>query len=124
MPRGALRFAMLFLLGYSLAACASPVTPPPKTNAPVEVHNAMAQSVRAIIYFRRPTADNNALSAAIAEACRCQPVFVRSYDSDALIYETALPQGQDFDAFRKALMQNAVQLGIRIVEQDRVMHIQ
>jgi hypothetical protein len=124
MHRGALRFAMLFLLGYSLAACASSVTPLPKTKAPVEVHSALAQTVRAIIYFQHPTADNKALSAAIADACRCQPIFVRSYDSDALIYEIALPQGEDFDVFKKALMQNAVQLGIRIVEQDRVMHIQ
>ena len=121
--RGALRFVMLFLLEYSLVACASTVTPPLKTNAPVEVHRAMAQMVRAIIYFQRPTADNKALSAVIADACRCQPVFVRPYDSDALIYEIALPQGRDFDAFKKALMQNGVQLGIRIVEQDRVMHI-
>jgi Tfp pilus assembly protein PilF len=122
--RGALRSAILFLLGYSLAACASTVSPPPKINAPREVHSAMAQTIRTIIYFQRPTADNKNLSAAIANACRCQPLFVRSYDSDALIYEIVLSQGQSFDAFKKALMQNAVQLGIKIVEQDRVMHIQ
>jgi hypothetical protein len=84
----------------------------------------MAQTVRAIIYFQRPAADNKALSDAIGEACHCLPVFFRPYGSDALIYEIALPQGQNFEVFKKALMQNAVQLGIKIVEQDRVMHIQ
>ena len=122
--RGALRSATLFLLGCSLVACASPVFPPSKINASSEVRSATAQIFRTIIYFQRPTADNKNLSAAIADACRCQPLFVRSYDSDALIYEIALSQGQSFDAFKKTLMQNAVQLGIKIVEQDRRMHIQ
>ena len=122
--RGALRSAILFLLGYSLAACASHVSLPPKINASSEVRSATAQIFRTIIYFQRPTADNKNLSAAIADACRCLPLFVRSYDSDALIYEISLSHGQSFDVFKKALMLNAVQLGIKIVEQDRVMHIQ
>jgi hypothetical protein len=116
--RGSLRSATLFLLGYSLAGCASPVSPPPKTNAPVEAHGTMAQTVRAIIYFQRPTANNTLLSAAISDACQCTPVFFRTFRDDALIYVITLPQGQNFAAFEKALMQKAPQLGIASIEQD------
>jgi hypothetical protein len=120
--RGALRSAALFLLGYSLAACATPASPPPKANAPREVHSAPAQTVRAIISFQRPTVDNRPLFAAISDACQCTPVFFRAFGSDALIYEIALPQGKNFTSFEKALMRSAPQLGIVSIEQDSLEH--
>jgi hypothetical protein len=116
--RGALRSAILFLLGYSIAACASPVSPPPKINAPSEVHSAPAETVRVIISFQRTTAHNGTLPAAISDACQCTPVFFRTFGNDALIYVIALPQGRNFAAFEKALMLNAPQLGIVSIEQD------
>jgi hypothetical protein len=116
--RESLRSAALFLLGYSLAGCAAPVTPPPNTNAQGEVHSTMAQTVRAIISFQRPTANNTLLSAAISDACQCTPVFFRTFGTVGLIYVVKLPQGRDFAAFEKTLMLSAPQLGIVSIEQD------
>lgn len=84
----------------------------------------MQLPIRAIIYFQRPTADSKQLSASISKACRCQPVFFRQYRDEALIYELVLPQGYTFSSFEKTLMQNAAQLGIKAVEQDRIMQHQ
>jgi len=121
---GALRSIALILLGYSLAGCTSPVYHSPKANVPNEVHSAPAQTVRAIIYFQRPTADSRPLLAAISDACQCTPVFIRPYLSDALIYEFALPQGQIFVSFEKTLMKKASALGVKAVEQDALMQHQ
>lgn len=114
----------LLLLGCSLVGCALPGSPPPKAITPSAGDSAKQLPIRAIIYFQRPTADNKFLSAAISEACNCQPVFFRHYLADALIYEITLPQGETLAAFEKALMLNAVQLGIKAVEQDRIMQHQ
>ena len=84
----------------------------------------MQETARAIIYFQRPTSNNQKLSAAITEACHCQPVFFRPYLGDALIYEIALPTGHTFAAFAEALMRNADKLGIKTVEQDSIMQHQ
>jgi hypothetical protein len=121
---GALQYTTLFLLGYSIAGCTSPVSPPPKANVPYEVHSAPAQTVRAIIYFQRPTADKNPLFAAISDACQCTPVFIRPYLSDALIYELALPQGQTFVSFEKTLREKASAFWVKAVEQDSLMQHQ
>jgi hypothetical protein len=117
----ALQFSALILLGYSLAGCASPVSPAPTVSSPREVHGVPA-TVRVIISFQRPTADNRLLFAAISDACQCTPVFFRTYGGNALIYVIALPQGQNFAAFEKALMRGAPQLGIVSIEQDSVEH--
>ena len=111
----------LSLLMYSLAGCALPVTPPPKDVAPSAQHGAIQAPIRVILYFKRPTADNKSLSAAISEACLCQPVFFRPYLGEALIYEITLPQGAIFDSFEKTLMLNAVPFGIKAVELDELM---
>lgn len=84
----------------------------------------MQPATRAIIYFQHAAMDSPQLSAAIADACHCQPVFFRPYGADALIYEVALPQGLAFAAFEKALLQNAGPLGIKAVEEDRIMRHQ
>lgn len=115
------------LLLSALAGCAQgpqQTVTVPESYAPVEQGSAMQRSTRAIIHFQRPTSDNPALSTAIAAACHCQPVFFRSYLDDALIYEIALPPGHSFAAFAEAMMQNADKLGIRTVEQDRILQHQ
>jgi len=110
------------MLWHSLVGCASPVSPPPKSATSSETHGAPTQTVRAIIYFQSPTADNRILSAAISDACQCTPVFFRTYGGNALVYVIALPQGQNFTAFEKALMRSAPQLGVVSIEQDSVEH--
>lgn len=116
------RSAALFLLAYSLAGCASPVSLPSKSAPPNEVRRTPVQSGRAIISFQRPTADNRPLFVAISDACRCTPVFSRIFGDSSLIYIIPLPQGRSFADFEKALMQSAPQLGIVSIEQDSVEH--
>ena len=113
----------LLLLVFSLVGCA-PHSAAPNAITPSEGHSAKQLPIRAIIYFQRPTADSKPLFVSISEACNCQPVFFRPYLGDALIYEITLPQGETFAIFEKALMRNAIQLGIKAVEQDRIMQHQ
>lgn len=84
----------------------------------------MLLRTRAIVYLQRSATDSDPLSVAVAEACRCQPIFFRSYPGNALIYEIALPPGLTFTAFAEALMRDAARLGIKAVEQDRIMQHQ
>lgn len=124
-----LRFFGVLLFGYSLVGCASSESQPPEFVTPKPVMPSAAQStkqrpIRIIIYFQRPTADSKQLTSAISEACNCQPVFFRRYLDDALIYEITLPQDETFVALQKQLMLSAASLGIKAVEQDRVMRIQ
>jgi hypothetical protein len=121
---GWLRGVALLLAGCALVGCALPASPEPKVNPPSEVRSAMQPHVRAIILFERPTSNNPQLIAAIAESCQCQPVFIRPYSNEALIYEIALPQGQTFVSFDKTLMKKAPALGIKAVEQDVLMQHQ
>jgi hypothetical protein len=111
--------ASLVLL--TLASCSS------GTPVAQDVHpgdgNAAQRPVRVIISFQKPTSDNPQLSAAIAEACRCTPVFIRPYLNTALIYQVALPQGQPFSTFERALLAKGAALGVRGVEQDSLEHI-
>ncbi len=118
----ALQLMTLLILWHSLVGCAAPVSPPPKSATSSAVHGAPAQMVRAVINFQSPTADNRILSVAISDACQCTPVFFRTYGGNALIYVIALPQGQSFAAFERALMRSAPQLGIVSIEQDSVEH--
>jgi hypothetical protein len=149
---GALQFATLLLLACSLAGCELPVSAPPKTVAlppepvtpiqepvapkpapkpytpiaepvsPPVVQSSPAQTVRIVIYFQHSTTDSSQLAAAVAEACRCKPVFFRQYRVNALIYVIGLAQDISYAAFENALLQNAAKLGIRSVEQDVVEH--
>lgn len=112
--------AALCSLAFTLVGCASHAS----VSSPVATHAAMQTPIRAIIYFQQSATDNKPLSLAIADACHCQPIFLRSYSADALIYEIALPQGQTFATFETALMRQADQLKIKLIEQDSVMQHQ
>lgn len=117
-----LHAAVLSLQMLLLAGCASPASVTAAGNPPQV--NAMQPSVRLIIYFRQPALNSAQLTAAIADSCRCQPVFLRAYGGDALIYEISLPQQQSFGSFEKKLMQQGERLGIKLLEQDVVMQHQ
>lgn len=110
----------LLLLSFSLACCASPVSPPSKSTTPGEVRSSPARTIRAIISFQQAVANNRELTEAVAAACNCKPVFFRAMAGNALIYMIALPQEQDFAVFEKALMRDASRLGIIAVEQDHL----
>jgi hypothetical protein len=108
------------LLGVLLTACATPPATTLTPKWPVQAQSGAQSAVRAILYFHHAPADSPQLLAAISEACHCRPVFFRAYGNDALIYEIALTQGQDFAALEKALLQSSRKLGIRAVEQDQL----
>lgn len=85
----------------------------------------MTQSpIRVIIYFAQAATSSPALDAVIADACRCQPIFLRQYNDNALIYQVTLPPADTFASFEKALLTAGIPFGIQIVEQDRVMQHQ
>ncbi|MFA6921367.1 MAG: hypothetical protein WC216_05950 [Gallionella sp.] len=109
----------------ALAGCSAQIKSAPLNAMPTSQEiRTMQLPIRVIIYFQSPTEDSKQLFAAISEACLCQPVFFRKYSDDALIYEIALPQGSSLASFEKSLMQNAARLGIKLLEQDRVMQHQ
>jgi len=93
-----------------------------KSVAPFEIQRPLAQNTRIVIYFQQPTTDSSQLAAAVAEACRCKPVFFRQYRDNALIYIIGLPQDISYTVFENALLQNAAKLGIKSVEQEVVEH--
>jgi hypothetical protein len=119
---GALQSAALSLMVYSLASCALPASPAPKSVTPSVVQSAPAQTIRVILYFQRPTENNSQLSAAISEACHCQPVFFRQYSDNALIYIISIPQDHSYAVFENTLLRKADKLGIKAIEQDSVEH--
>lgn len=120
---GWLHAVTLALLTYSLVGCAVPVSPLPKEAPPSSSARSVVHAqARAIISFQRPTVNSSQLSEAIAEACHCQPVFMRQYRDNALMYGVALPQDQSFAAFEKLLRLKAAPLGIKAIEQDTLEH--
>lgn len=84
----------------------------------------MQTPIRVIICFQYPISDSAPLSNAISETCRCQLLFLRKYSDDALIYEITPTDASSFAAVAKMLMHHADRLGIKAVEQDRLMRHQ
>lgn len=120
---GWLHAVPLVLLTYSLVGCAVPVSPQAKEPPPSGgVRSVIQTQARAIISFQRPTVNSSQLAEAIAEACHCQPVFIRQYRDNALIYGVALPQDQSFADFEKLLRLKAAPFGIKAIEQDTLEH--
>jgi hypothetical protein len=110
-------------LTYSLVGCAAPVSPQPKEPPPSSsARNVIHAQARAIITFQRPTVNSSQLSEAIAAACHCQPVFIRQYRENALMYGVVLPQDHSFSVFEKLLRLSAASLGIKAIEQDTLEH--
>jgi len=108
----------LSVLMFLLSGCAVPGANSSSAELP-----ASGVHARAIIYFRQPASDNPKLSAAISDACRCQPAFFRSYPGEALIYEITLPSDYTFADFQKALLMQADELGIKSVEEERLIPV-
>jgi hypothetical protein len=110
---------MLTLTGCLLAGCALATrdTPAPATGTLSALPSQPAIHV-IIIFAHQAAEESKQLTAAIAYACRCNPVFFRKYSNNALIYEVNLPQNQAFPAFEKSLLASGASLGIKAVEQD------
>lgn len=86
---------------------------------------AAQRPIRVIVVVEQAAADTRLqLTPAIAQACQCQPVFVRLYNSNAVIFQIDLAPEQTFSSFERALLQSDVSPGIRAVEQDKLMQPQ
>jgi len=109
---------LLSVLMFLLSGCSHPGSNTSSAELP-----ASGVHTRAIIYFRQPASDNPQLSAAISDACRCQPAFFRSYPGEALIYEITLPSDYMFADFQKALLMHTDELGIKSVEEERLIPV-
>ncbi len=116
-----LRGLMSLLLPLALSGCASGTPVAANAGHPDERAIAM-RPVRVIITFQRSTTDSPRLSAAIAEACHCSPVFVRPFLSRALIYQISLLQDRPFGVFEKALLSRGAPFGVVGVERDSLEH--
>jgi opacity protein-like surface antigen len=87
-----------------LAQTASPAAQPP---------------VRVIVQLKKsPAANTSELKAAIAQACQCEPYFVRLYNMHALVYQIGLAPEQTFSAFREALLAGDAKLDIKDLTQE------
>lgn len=76
--------------------------------------------MRAIVFLdRAPAEDKQQLTAAIAQACQCQPTFVRMHTSTAVVYQVHLPPGQTFLTFKNALLPGEASLGLRGIMQSQ-----
>jgi hypothetical protein len=115
--------AAIWVFIFLLAGCTFGNTHP-QTGVTASSRSGLAQTFRTIIYFEQPAADSKQLFAAVSAACHCQPVFLSAYSGNSLIYEISLSQGEQFESFESMLMRDAVRLGIKLVEQDRILQPQ
>lgn len=112
----------LSLIGWMLAGCAHSAADEPPTQG---LAVTAQLPIRVIIRIAQlPSLDDKRLAAAISDACRCQAVFLRRYDGNAVIYEINLPQSLTFASFERALLASGKSLGIQTVEQDALMRPQ
>lgn len=112
----------LSLIGCVLAGCAHATRDEPPTRG---LAATTQPPIRVIIRLAQlPAADDKRLAAAISDACHCHAVFLRQYDSNAVIYEVDLSQGHNFASFERALLAGGEPLGIQTVEQDVMMQHQ
>lgn len=105
----------------ALAGCATQGSSAPMSVMSIDQEtHPMQLPIRVIIYFHGQASDSAPLAGAIAEACGCSPVFLRKHADDALIYQISLPQGKVLASFAERLIEKT-ELGVKLVEQDRLM---
>ncbi len=75
--------------------------------------------VRVIVQLKKsPAANTPELKAAIAQACQCEPYFVRLFNMHAIIYQIDLAQGQTFSAFKEVLLAGDAKQDIKDLTQE------
>jgi len=81
----------------------------------------MAQApLRFAVFLQKPAPENKqALTAAIADACQCQPIFVRMYSATAVIYQIELAPELTFPDFKNSLLGSNSALGIKEIMQSK-----
>lgn len=81
---------------------------------------AVLPPMRVIVFLERePAEDKQQLTAAVAQACQCQPTFVRMHTSTAVIYQVNLAPGETFLTFKSALIPGDASLGMKGLMQSQ-----
>ena len=87
------------------AQAAAPVTPPP---------------LRVILQLKKtPAANTPELKTAVAQACHCEPYFVRLLNMNSIIYQITLATEQSFSVFKEAMLTADKKLGIKDITQEQ-----
>jgi hypothetical protein len=99
-----------------------PLTSTRKTDtdkAPAMLQTAVAQGpMRVVIFLHQPAKPNNqALTAAISQACQCQASFVELYTNKAPIYEIQLAPDETLSSFKYKLLPGDPDLGMKAIMQ-------
>lgn len=85
-----------------------------------EISPATQPPLRVVLHFKRSPAKNTPeLQAAVAQACQCQPYFVRIFNMQSIIYQVELAQGQTFSSFKDALLGSDAKLGLKDITQEQ-----
>lgn len=87
----------------------------------VQAESATTQPpIRVIIFLEQaPPADKQLLTAAIAQACKCEAIFARLYSSNAVTYQINLASGQTFSSFKSTLLPGDAALGMKALMQGQ-----
>lgn len=116
------KLLIALLFASPMLGCANPVTPPPKQE-PQSI--SRVSPIRVIVTFDRlPAAGDQQPLQLIAEVCNCTPVFIRQFLNNGAIYEITLPSDMTYIGFQRMLLDSGGALGVRAVEQDRIMQHQ
>lgn len=96
----------------------------PRSIANKPVAKALSAPTQPPIYVivfleHAPPADKQPLTAAIAEGCKCEPIFVRFYNSNAVTYQITLAPDQTFSSFKSALLPGDASLGMKGLMQSQ-----
>lgn len=118
------KLLITLLFASSMLGCSNPITPPPKQETEPQSISRVSP-IRVIVTFDRlPAAGDRQSLQLIAEACNCTPVFIRQFLNNGAIYEITLPPDMTYIGFQRMLLDSGGALGVRAVEQDRIMQHQ
>jgi opacity protein-like surface antigen len=85
-------------------------------------HTAPATTppLRVILQLKKsPAANTPELKSAVAQACQCEPYFVRLLNMNSIIYQIALASEQTFALFKEAMLSADNKFGIKDIAQEQ-----
>ena len=116
----------ILLAGILLSSCVQAGKNSSATVKPSDKgRSTLKTTSRAIISFAQlPPPNDKQFVTTLSMACQCEPVFIRQYGNNAMIYALSLPQNIDFKGFEKSLLEAGKAQGVQAVEQDALMQPQ
>ena len=81
---------------------------------------ATSPPLRVILQLKKtPAANTPELKSAVAQACQCEPHFVRLLNMNSIIYQIMLTPAQTFVLFKDAMLTANKKLGIKDIVQEQ-----